>query len=88
MLFSFAGIRLGIASLPAGVSFGQIAGIALLAGVGFTMSIFIANLAFAEAAMLMDSAKIGILAGSLISGITGYLLLRYCRQKKSEMISG
>ncbi len=85
-LFSFTGIWLKFARLPEGVSFGQIAGTAMLAGVGFTMSMFIANLAFANADMLMDSAKIGILAGSLVSGVAGYLMLRYCRQGNNQMI--
>ena len=84
MFLSFASIKLKFASLPEGVSFGQVAGISILAGVGFTMSMFIANLAFADSSMLMDSAKIGILAGSLISGVTGYVVLRYCRQRKSK----
>jgi len=82
---SFASIKLKFAILPEGVSFGQIAGISILAGVGFTMSMFIANLAFADASMLMDSAKIGILAGSLVSGVAGYLVLRYCRQGKNQI---
>jgi Na+:H+ antiporter, NhaA family len=86
-LFSLVGVRMKVASLPAGVSFGQIIGTAMLAGVGFTMSMFIANLAFTGAEMLMDSAKIGILAGSLVSGVAGYLMLRYCRQGNSQMIS-
>jgi len=85
MILSFAGMKLKFASLPEGVSFGQIAGISILAGVGFTMSMFIANLAFADTSMLMDSAKIGILAGSLVSGVAGYLVLRYCRQGNSKI---
>jgi NhaA family Na+:H+ antiporter len=86
-LFSYVGIRLGFAGLPYNVSFGQIIGIAMLAGVGFTMSMFIANLAFADAYILMDSARIGILAGSLVSGAAGYLMLRFCRQGNSQMIT-
>jgi len=85
MLFSFAAVKLKFATLPAGVSFMQILGIAMLAGVGFTMSVFIANLAFTDAAMLMDSARMGILAGSLVSGTAGYLVLRYCRRGKEAM---
>ena len=50
------------------------------------MSMFIANLAFAEAAALMDSAKIGILTGSMVSGLTGYLVLRYCRRGNSQIM--
>jgi NhaA family Na+:H+ antiporter len=72
---SWAGVKLGLAELPSGVSFGQILGTALLAGVGFTMSIFVANLAFADQAVLLDSAKVGILSGSLVAGVAGYLLL-------------
>lgn len=86
-LFSYVGIRLRFAGLPYNVSFGQIIGIAMLAGVGFTMSMFIANLAFADASILMDSARIGILAGSLVSGAAGYLMLRFCRQGNSQMIT-
>lgn len=86
-LFSLAGLKFRIASLPAGVDFGQIVGTAMLAGVGFTMSMFIANLAFTDAAVLMDSAKIGIMAGSLVSGIAGYLMLRVFWQKNGEGIT-
>ncbi|MBE0677572.1 MAG: Na+/H+ antiporter NhaA [Bacteroidales bacterium] len=86
-LFSYVGIRLKFAGLPESVSFGQIIGTAMLAGVGFTMSMFIANLAFADASILMDSARIGILAGSVVSGAAGYLMLRYCRQGNGQMIN-
>jgi len=75
-LFSWLAIKFGIAERPTGADFKQIIGIAFLAGVGFTMSIFIANLAFSSQPLLLDSAKIGILAGSLISGIIGYIILK------------
>jgi NhaA family Na+:H+ antiporter len=86
-LFSFAGLKLGIASLPEGVNFGQIFGIAMLAGVGFTMSMFIANLAFADTPVLMDSAKIGIMTGSLVSSIGGFIMLRFFRKNNGEGIT-
>lgn len=76
-LFSWFAIKLGVAELPVGVNFRQIIGVALLAGVGFTMSIFVANLAFPEQQMLLDSSKVGILAGSSFAGIAGYLILRF-----------
>ena len=63
--------------MPEGVTFTHVVGIACLAGVGFTMSIFVANLAFAENLALLDSAKMGILLGSLISGVLGYAILRW-----------
>ena len=73
---SLIGVKLGLAELPEGVGFRQIIGVSLLAGVGFTMSIFVANLAFFDSPQLLDSAKMGIIAGSLIAGISGYLVLR------------
>jgi NhaA family Na+:H+ antiporter len=78
---SWISVKLGLAELPEGVSFGQIAGVSLLAGVGFTMSIFVANLAFADQVVLLDSAKVGIMAGSLIAGISGYTVLRLCSRR-------
>lgn len=85
-LFSYLGIKLGFADKPAGSGFKQIIGIAFLAGVGFTMSIFIANLAFGNQIQLLDSAKIGILAGSLISGVIGYFILAGTTDKSSKTI--
>jgi Na+:H+ antiporter, NhaA family len=71
---SWLAVRLGIAALPAGAGWLQLFGVALLCGIGFTMSLFIGGLAFAEPALL-DSAKIGILAASVIAGIAGALVL-------------
>lgn len=82
-LFSWLGIKLGVAELPEGVNFKQVIGIALLAGVGFTMSIFVANLAFQDSPLVLDSAKAGILVGSLVAGILGYVVLRFSSSKKS-----
>jgi len=81
---SWIGVKLGVAELPAGVNYGQIVGISLLAGVGFTMSIFVANLAFFGNAHLLDSAKVGIIAGSLLAGISGYLVLRFSTSKSLD----
>ncbi|MCC6286275.1 MAG: Na+/H+ antiporter NhaA [Chitinophagaceae bacterium] len=67
-------IRLKWAKLPAGVSLTQLTGIGILAGIGFTMSIFIAMLAFSEPAV-QDIAKVGVLAGSVLSMGIGYLWL-------------
>lgn len=81
-LFSWFAIKLGAAELPSGVSFRQIIGVALLAGVGFTMSIFVANLAFPDQQMLLDSSKVGILAGSVFAGFAGYITLRFSSKGK------
>ncbi|MBC8074872.1 MAG: Na+/H+ antiporter NhaA [Chloroflexales bacterium] len=66
--------RTGIATLPAGVSWRHMLGVGILAGVGFTMSLFIAALAFADPATLI-AAKLGVLAASLVAGISGVLVL-------------
>lgn len=62
--------------MPEGVNAGQIIGVAILAGVGFTMSIFIANLAYAGSTEYIGSAKVGILLGSLVSAVVGAIVLR------------
>ncbi len=69
-------VRLGVASLPHGARMGQLMAVALLGGIGFTMSIFIAELAFAPQPALVLQAKLGILAASLVAGVGGYLWLR------------
>jgi NhaA family Na+:H+ antiporter len=68
--------RLGFAPRPLGASWGQIWGASLLCGIGFTMSLFIGALAFPRAPLLVEEAKLGVLGGSLISAILGYLVLR------------
>jgi NhaA family Na+:H+ antiporter len=76
----FAAVRLavalGIAGRPRGATWLQIYGVALLCGIGFTMSLFIGGLAFPGHPALAERAKIGTLAGSLLSAVAGYLLLR------------
>lgn len=73
--FSWLVIRLGWCQLPPGVTMTQIASVGLLAGIGFTMSLFITDLAFTDQAYRLN-AKTGILMASLFAGITGYLGLR------------
>jgi NhaA family Na+:H+ antiporter len=71
-------LRLGLSRLPANVSLQQIFGTGALCGIGFTMSLFIGGLAFAEGGSGYASAdRLGILAGSLASGLLGYLILRF-----------
>lgn len=73
-LFSVLVVRLGWASLPAEVSWRQLYGASWLAGIGFTMSLFISSLAF-EGAELLEDAKVGILVASLLAGGIGLLIL-------------
>ena len=79
--FSFLVIKSGLTELPAGVSWGQIWGVSLLGGIGFTMSIFISELAYTDAAMIAD-AKIAIFIASILAGICGYLVLQKSLPKK------
>ncbi len=73
--FSWLVLKLGYAQLPKGTRFTQIAGVSLLAGIGFTMSIFVAQLGFGEREDLLLMAKTGILAASLLAGVAGYVWL-------------
>ena len=74
-LASFASVRARVAVLPDEVAWRQIHGVGWLAGIGFTMSLFVASLAYGSGSLL-DSAKIGILSASLIAGIVGWSILR------------
>jgi NhaA family Na+:H+ antiporter len=71
----WATIRLGLAAVPEGASHAQIYGVALLCGIGFTMSLFIGFLAFPQSAIAQSEVKIGVLIGSLLSAIAGLLVL-------------
>jgi NhaA family Na+:H+ antiporter len=73
---TFVAVRLGLCDLPDGVRFSHVAGVALLAGIGFTMSVFIAGLAFPSDAELLDTAKAAILASSVVAALVGFLWLR------------
>jgi len=73
-------LRTGLGRLPGGVRYGHLISGAVLAGIGFTISLFITNLAFASA-QLRDQAKIGVLAGSLIAAVLGSVLVRYLGER-------
>ena len=83
MAFVWAGVKLGIARLPDGVTWLQIYGVSLLAGIGFTMSLFIGTLAFSDPEQA-EAVRIGVLAGSLLSAILGALVLRAALPTKSD----
>jgi Na+:H+ antiporter, NhaA family len=80
--FSKLAVRWRLAQLPIGVSWQQIRAIAVLAGVGFTVSIFISSLAF-ETDPYLSEAKTAVLAASSVSGVLGYLMLKSRRDEKS-----
>ena len=80
-LFSWLAIRFGRGGLPEGVNWGQIVGAGCVAGIGFTMSLFITELAFRDP-LLVSESKVGILAASLLAGIIGFILLSRSLPKK------
>ena len=77
----WAAVRLGVARLPAGVTWRQLYGMALIAGIGFTMSLFIGDLAFPGRPDLVDAVKIGVLAGSVLSAVAGAALLAMSQRR-------
>jgi NhaA family Na+:H+ antiporter len=77
--------RFRLADLPTGASWSHIIGVAALGGIGFTMSLFIGDLAFNDQ-LLLDASKLGILLGSLLSGLLGWLIIR--RSSRSEYANG
>lgn len=75
LLFSWAAVKWKIAPLPEGIKWKQIIGVALLAGIGFTMSLFITTLAFKDPEFIME-AKLGIFLASMLAGAMGYFVLK------------
>ncbi len=82
-LFSFLAVKSKAASLPKGATFSKLLGVSFLAGIGFTMSIFIADLAFKGNAGLIAYSKNGIILGSLISAFLGFLWLKFISGRKN-----
>ena len=78
---TFASIKLGLATLPTKSNWISFYAVGILTGIGFTMSLFVGNLAFANNMEYMDGVKIGVLAGSLLSTLFGYFLLLFFLKK-------
>ncbi|DAB38763.1 MAG: Na(+)/H(+) antiporter NhaA [Sulfuricurvum sp. RIFOXYD2_FULL_44_160] len=79
-LFSALAVWMGFGKLPYGVNWGQLYGVSIISGIGFTMSLFIGSLAFEHAragGLALCDERLGILLGSLLSGVIGYAVLRY-----------
>lgn len=79
LLTAWLAVRLRLAELPAGVTWGQLLGVGCLCGIGFTMALFIAGLAFPDP-LLLDQAKVGILSASLLAGLLGWIFLARARK--------
>jgi NhaA family Na+:H+ antiporter len=74
-LFSYVSIKLGFAQMPSNSSWIELYGVGILTGIGFTMSLFVGNLAFIENTQYIDGVKLGVLSGSLLSTLAGYFLI-------------
>lgn len=75
-LFTLAAVKLKVSPMPGGASLRQLHGVAVVAGIGFTVALFVAGLSFGQHPPVLAQAKLGILLGSLLSAVVGYLLLR------------
>ena len=81
-VFSYVSIKLKIAQMPGNSSWYNFYGVGILTGIGFTMSLFVGNLAFIENTQYMDGVKIGVLTGSLLSTLAGYFLILLTPDKR------
>lgn len=82
--FSWFFIKTKIVPMPEGGNWPRMASVAMLGGIGFTVSIFIATLSFPEGSQLLNDAKLGILLGSILAGILGYLMLKITLPKEPQ----
>jgi NhaA family Na+:H+ antiporter len=74
-------VRLGVSPMPGRATKGKLYGVSVLAGIGFTVALFIATLAYDGARAYLDEAKMGILLGSALAGIVGFILLRFSSER-------
>ena len=81
-IFSFLAVKLKLAEMPTNSNWIKFYGVGILTGIGFTMSLFVGNLAFFDYSNNLDGVKIGVLIGSALSAVAGYLLLLIVTQKK------
>ena len=80
-IFSYISIKIGLTQMPNNTNWLNLYGVAILTGIGFTMSLFVGNLAFADNIQYIDGVKIGVLAGSLLSTLFGYFILLISSKK-------
>ncbi len=85
--FSWLAVRLRFSIKPKGSSWLSFLGLGLLGGIGFTMSIFIASLAYTSSAEILNQAKIGIFVGSIIAGVSGFYILKYSLKRDESIMN-
>ena len=83
-VFSYLSVKLKIAEMPTNSNWIKFYAVGILTGIGFTMSLFVGNLAFAENIQYMDGVKIGVLTGSLLSTLFGYFLILLTPNKPNK----
>ena len=83
-LFSYLSIKFKFAEMPSNSNWLKLYGVGILTGIGFTMSLFVGNLAFIGNNQNMDGVKIGVLSGSMLSALVGYLLLTLVTAKSKK----
>ena len=84
-IFSFISVKLNLAQMPSNSNWIKFYAVGILTGIGFTMSLFVGNLAFTDSVNNLSGVKIGVLTGSLLSAVVGYLLLFFVTKKKSSI---
>ena len=84
--FTWAAVKLGVADVPGGAPWSRVYGVAMVAGIGFTVALFIANLAFGGDPELLKEARLGVLLGSLASGLSGMLVLRFLPARTTRAV--
>lgn len=87
-LFSWLAVKTGLAALPGGLTWGKLVGVGCLGGIGFTMSLFVSELAFSNVPEYLNTAKAGILTASLISGVVGYFYIFIASKRRVESEKG
>ena len=83
-LFTWIVVKLGFASLGKGMTWKNLTGICMLGGIGFTVSLFIANLSFMDEIHLLNEAKMGVLLGTVLAGFLGYIILNHTLPKRDK----
>ena len=80
--FTWLAIKLRVGHIPSGMKWSSLGGLSMLGGVGFTVALFLAGLSYPAGSELLNGAKMGIIAGSVVAGLTGYFWLKFSLKKK------